>query len=217
MDKETNLMKGYADALKAACEELAGRDAVEVCLNAAVSFNKDLTTYCVAYLDRAYQINAITGAVSKVDSEEEVPVIVKVLLLHYLIHSGNKPLSGNLISFRDLKNGAAIYYPTFYKRAIAPFIKTFGNCVGNLYEVSKEMNGLKEKYGHASITIRVLPMIPVTFVLWEGEEDILPSGTILFDSSIENFLPAEDIVIAGSFGVYELIRLKNECDVILKA
>jgi hypothetical protein len=243
MEMETNLKKGYEDALKAAIEELAKRDAAQICLNAAVSFNEGLNTYRVVYLDKSYWINASTGEVSREDpgcmggqltqsatspgcmrehltqsttsSGEEVSTTVKVLLLHYLIFAGNKPLTGKLISFRELKNGAGIYYPTFYKRAVAPLIKTFGNCVENLFKISKELNGIKEKYGHASVTIRVLPMVPVTFILWEGEEDVPPSGTVLFDSSVEGFLPAEDIVFAGSFGVYELIRLKKECKAIL--
>jgi hypothetical protein len=254
MEMETNLKKGYADALKAACAELAARDAAQICLNAAVSYNEDSSTYRVIYLDKVYHINAATGEVgcmgkqltqsttspgcmgeqltqsttspgcmgeqltqSTTSPGEEVSATVKVLLLHYLIYAGNKPLSGKLVSFRELKNGAAIYYPTFYKRAIAPLIKAFGDCIENLNLVSKKISGIKEKYGHASMTIRVLPMVPVTFILWEGEEDVPPSGTILFDSSIESFLPAEDIVVAGSFGAYELIRLKNECKAIQQA
>lgn len=225
MEMETNLKKGYADALKAAYAELAARDAAQICLNAAASFHEDSSTYEVVYLGRVYHVNAAAGEVtcevsgcmggqltqSTTSSGEEVSATVKVLLLHYLIFAGNKPLTGKLVSFRELKNGAAIYYPTFYKRAVAPLIKTFGDCVEELNKVSNKINGIKENYGHASMTIRVLPMVPVTFIVWEGEEDVPPSGTILFDSSIEGFLPAEDIVFAGSFGAYELIRLKNEC------
>ncbi len=220
MEMETNLKKGYADALKAAFEELASRDAAQICLNAAVSYHEDSSTYEVDYLGKIYHINVATCEVGCIGGQltqpatclgEEVSATVKVLLLHYLIYAGDKPLSGKLVSFRELKNGAAIYYPTFYKRAIAPMIKTFGDCVENLNNVSKKISGFKEKYGHASMTIRTLPMVPVTFILWEGEEDVPPSGTILFDSSIESFLPAEDIVFAGSFAVYELMRLKKEC------
>lgn len=221
MQTETNLMNGYEDALKMACAELATRDSAQICLHAAVSYNEILNTYSVVYLNKPYQINASTGEVSYDDSssmcKQLIQSTVKVLLLHYLLNAGNRPLSGKLISFRELKNGGAVYYPTFYKRAVAPLIKTFGDCIEDLHRVSKELNGIQEKYGHSSVTIQVLPMVPVTFILWEGEEDVSPSGTVLFDSSVEDFLPAEDIVFAGSFGVYELIRLKNECKATLKA
>ena len=207
---ETNLMKGYMDAYRLACIGLAGRDPAEICLNAAVSLNAEKNAFHTKYLGKVYQINVETGKVNVLNSDEDVKATVKVLLLHYLLKAGNKPLSGKLISFGDLKNGAAIYYPTFYKRAVAPLINAFGNGVEDLYKCSTEIDGVKEKYGHASVTIPVLPMIPVTYVLWEGEEGIPASGTILFDASIEYFLPAEDIVCAGSFGVYELMGIKQK-------
>lgn len=210
METQSNIVKGYADAYKKACEELAVRDAAEVCLNAAVTFDKNKGSFNIKYLNKNYTVDAKTGETALDGSTEEVPVTVGVLLLHYLINSGNKPLTGRVISFKDLKNGASIYYPAFYKRAVMPLVKTFGPDPEGLYECSGLLDGEKEKYGSASVTIRVLPMVPVTFVLWEGDDEVEASGNILFDSSVENFLPAEDIVCAGSFGVYELIRLKKE-------
>ncbi len=209
METESNIVKGYTDAYGKACKELALGRTDEICMNAAVTCNETENAYSVRYLNKNYSINAITGEVGLYGSEDEVPITVRVLLLHYLINSGNKPLTGNMISFRDLKNGASIYYPAFRKRAVTPLVKAFGSDIERLYECSAILNGEKEKYGSASATIRVLPMVPVTFVLWKGDEEFEASGNILFDSSVENFLSAEDIVYAGSFGVYELIRLKN--------
>lgn len=220
METETNLRKGYEDALRRALSDLAEKEPSRVCLNAGVSFEEASGEYRVEYLGAEYCINIRTGDVgqtlpalavtSKMEPVQEVSVTVKILLLHYLIHASGKPLSGNLVSFRELKNGAGIYYPTFLKRAVTPMVNAFGDCPESLYGSAEKRNGTRERFGHASVTIRVLPMIPVTYVIWQGEEDIPSSGTILFDSSIEYYLPAEDIVVAGSFGAYELIRLKKE-------
>lgn len=210
MEMESNLAKGYVTAYKLASEELAARDPATICQKAAVSFSNDEGVFIFKYLGREYKIGSKTGEVSCVDHEDAVTSSVKVLLLHYLLSASDRPLSGRLVSFRDLKNGAAIYYPNFYKRAIIPLIKTFGSCIENLYKAAYKIEGKKEKYGHASVTINVFPMVPVTYVLWEGEDEIQPSGTILFDESVEYFLPAEDIVCAGSFGVYELMRIDGE-------
>ena len=209
MEMETNLMKGYTAAYKLACEELAKRSPSDVCTNAQVAFEPECNAYRVRYLGVVYRVHAESGAVEGPNADGEVSATVKVLLLHYLLHAKNRPLSGNLISFRDLKNGAAIYYPVFHKRAVTPLIKTFGNCFEDLYAASAELGGVRAQYGHASVTVDILPRIPVTYVLWEGEDDIPASGTILFDDSVEYYLPAEDIVFAGSFGVYELMRLKQ--------
>ncbi len=208
MEMETNLVKGYIAAYRLACEELAKKSPAQVCMNAAVTFNTLDELFQIKYLGKVYYVNWRTGAVTLDGSDEEVTASVKVLLLHYLLNASDRPLSGKLISFRELKNGASIYYPNFYKRAILPLIKTFGHCIENLQKASAELGGVKDQYGHASTTVKVLPMVPVTYVLWEGEEDVPASGTILFDESVEYFLPAEDIVCAGSFGVYELMKVK---------
>ena len=51
----------------------------------------------------------------------------------------------------------------------------------------------------------MLPLVPVTCVVWAGDEEIPPSATILFDDSITSYLPVEDIVLAASYGVYALM------------
>jgi hypothetical protein len=209
MEMETNLTKGYIDAYKLACVELAKRNINEICVNANVALNTNEDAFNVKYLDRVYQVSCMTGNVIRADHNEEVSVTLKVLLLHYLLNARDLPLSGNLVSFKDLRGGAAIYYNTFYKRAITPLIKTFGNCAQDMYFPAEKLDGRRAKYGHASIMLSILPRIPVTYVVWEGDEEIPASGTILFDDTIESHLPAEDIVYAGSFGVYELMRLKQ--------
>jgi len=37
--------------------------------------------------------------------------------------------------------------------------------------------------------------VPITFVLWRGDEEIPPSGNVLFDASIPSYLPVEDIAV----------------------
>jgi len=70
---------------------------------------------------------------------------------------------------------------------------------------AEKLNGVKEDYGHLSYTINIFPLVPVTYVLWKGDEELPASGTILFDQAVTSFLPDEDIIMAASFGVYELM------------
>ncbi len=205
MEMEMNLMKGYLSAYKLACEELASRDPEQICMNSNAAFGKESSSFRLTYLNREYKVDSRTGEVSLEGTREEVPNTTKVLLLHYLLNAQNKPLTGRLISFKELKSGAAIYYQTFHKRAITPLVKTFANNLEVFYKAASLLDGEVERYGHASITAKVLPMVPVTYVVWQGDEEIAASGTILFDESIESFLPAEDIVCAASFGVYALM------------
>jgi len=60
--------------------------------------------------------------------------------------------------------------------------------------------------GDVSVTIQAFPKTPITFVIWRGDEEFPPNGTILFDSSIKNnLLSPEDIAELVSMIVYSMI------------
>ncbi|MCR4434786.1 MAG: DUF3786 domain-containing protein [Clostridiales bacterium] len=207
MEIGQNLKNSYLAAYAIACKELIDRDPEEISINTNAVYDREDGVLTVKYLNRDYSVNCHTGEVATQTVGEEVATTTKILILHYLLHSRIRPLSGNLVSFKDLRKGAAIYYPSFHKRAVVPLLKTFGNNLAGLFNAAYKLGGVKERYGHASVSIQVLPLVPVTYVLWQGDEEAPASATILFDDSVESFLPAEDIVCAASFGVYELIKI----------
>ena len=130
----------------------------------------------------------------------------QVLWLHYLTSEGTRPPTGKLISFREIP-GAAGYESIFTARAIRPVIKTFGSKVKDLYRAGAAMDAHQIKAGDASITVTPLPNLPITFVLWEGDDELPPNGTILFDETAPYWLPAEDLVVLASLCSYKLIKL----------
>ena len=206
MELESNLKSAYAAAYKIACDKIAGLDWEKVSLNTNSTYDSRTQSLLLKYLNREFTIYCPTGAVTCRDMEEDLTTPVRVLLLHYLINAGIRPLSGNLISFKEIKGGGAIYYQTFHKRAIQPLIKTFGHNAGRLYNAGARLGGAVERYGSASMTLKVFPLVPVTYVIWQGDEEVPANATILFDDSVTGFLPGEDIVLAASFGTYELMK-----------
>jgi hypothetical protein len=206
MEFESNLMNGYKEAYRIACEGLKKKQPEEIAINTGATF--DCKNYCliIKYLNSEYSISCSTGEVTNLDSKEQVTVNVKVLILHYLINADGKPLSGNFISFKEISGGGSIYFQTFQKRAIIPLINTFSKDCTSLYYANKKLGGEKDKFGHASVTIKIFPKVPVTYVVWQGDEEVPDSGTILFDESISGYLPTEDIVLAASYGTYELMK-----------
>jgi Domain of unknown function (DUF3786) len=212
METATSLRQGYLLAYEIACLELGKRDCTTISVNANVLYDQVNHTFSLKFLNKDYQIDGVSGEVRRSDSQAEVNGTIKVLLLHYLLNAQNKPLSGRLISFKELKNGAPIYDQTFYQRAILPLLRTFEKNFDGFYRAASLLAGNTEEYGDASVAIKVLPLVPITYVLWKGDEEVAAAATILFDDSITSFLPAEDIVWAASFGTYELMALAREMD-----
>jgi hypothetical protein len=205
VEMESNLMNAYQTAYEMACERLNKRDAEEISLHTNAIHNKETHTLSLKYLNTEYLVNYNTGAIHAAGSQNPVTTTVKVLILHYLLHARITPLTGKLISFKEIPGGGSIYYQTFQKRAIHPFVMTYANDMDGLYRAAARFQGIKEGYGHASVSIRVFPLIPVTYVLWQGDDEFPASGTILFDESVTSYLPGEDIVLAASFGAYGLM------------
>ena len=56
------------------------------------------------------------------------------------------------------------------------------------------------KYGDTAVTMNVLPRIPVTYVIWEGDEEFPANATVLFDATAQYYLPTEDLVVAAAAG-----------------
>lgn len=129
----------------------------------------------------------------------------EALIVHYLRDCKDIPSSGKMISFREIYGGD-IYFEAFRNRAILPFIERFGGCPEFLVDVGIGIGGQIGERGDASVTLPVFPRIHFTYVIWGGDDEIPPSGNILFDSTIGHFLPTEDIAALGAMVTSMLIR-----------
>ena len=205
MNQEANLQKAYMEAYNLACGRLLSCDSQTVCLNANAVFSVDANAYAVRYFGQDCRVSLAGGAVAFEDGAETLPLTEKVLILHYLTHARPVPLTGRHISFNEIPEGGAIYYSNFKKRAVAPLVKTFSENLSGFASAAQSVGGIPERFGDASATVPIFPLVPVTYVIWRGDEEIAPSGTILFDASVTGFLPVEDIVIAASYGVYRML------------
>jgi len=197
-------------AYQMACEQFLKRDYEEMALNTNAHFDQAQNRIIILFMNSNYFIDCATGEIASDHVDQEILITVKILIMHYLLHAKWQPLSGKQISFREIPAGGAIYYEPFNKRAIVPLIKTFASQIEELYTVSQKLGGHAESYGSASVSINILPLVPVTYVVWQGDEEVAHSGTILFDDTITNYLPVEDIVLAASFGIYEMIKLLKQ-------
>ena len=159
----------------------------------------------IRFLNRSYIITLPDINISIVDSEEEVPLKEKLLILHYFNTAKGTPASGKLITFRELPEGM-VYYPTFSKRTIEPILRSFGNNPELLLNIAEKSGGQKADYGDIGATVQALPRVPMTFIIWRGDEEFSPQGSVGFDANISDYLPTEDITVLCETITWKLIR-----------
>ena len=202
-------VREYAHGLayKLACERLAGiADIEQQCRKSGASYLPAEKSVTIDHLNRSYRISIPGGEVSLLNSDEAVPLRDKILILHYFTRAAGTPLSGKIITYKELQEGIN-YYPTFFKRAIEPVIKNFNDEPQKLLAIAAALGGRKSDYGDIAVTIDAFPYVPLTVVLWQGDKEFPADGNIMFDSTIPDYLPTEDITILCEVIAWKLVRL----------
>jgi len=200
---------GYGLAYKLACEQLARiGDIEQQCLKSGTQYQvmDSQKAIVVEYLNQSYRVTLPDVEVSLRDEEGVVLLRDKILILHYLAQAKGIPLSNEIITYKELPEGPN-YFRTFYKRAIKPLVDHFGQELGQLIDIAKKLGGYKADYGDVAVTINAFNRVPVTLVLWQGDEEFPPEGNIFFDSTIPDYLSTEDINVLCEVIAWKLVKL----------
>lgn len=139
----------------------------------------------------------------------ELPLTEQILILHYLQYTTGEKPEGIAIDFRQVPQGS-FYWSAFVARAQTPLLKTFGHNLPLYLEVATAMGGEPQNLGDASARFQAFPLVPITHVLWAGDEEFEPSVSILFDITISNHLPTEDIAALAGASVYRLLAAARQ-------
>jgi len=209
VSSQNNFEYGYELAYKLACEELAKiGDIEQQCLKSSARYLEidSKKVIIIEYLSQSYLISLPGIEISLMNSEAAVPVKDKILMLHYLTSARGTPLSNKMIAYKELPGGIS-YFPTFSKRAIKPLLDYFGKEPHRLLDVAGKLGGHKADYGDVAVTINAFSRVPITLVLWQGDEEFPSRGNIMFDSTISEYLSTDDINVLCETIAWRLVRL----------
>ncbi len=197
--------QGFELSYKLACEQLSKiSDLEEQCRKSGARYVGP-NRIIVDYLNQAYHVTIPAAEVILENTKTEVPMKVKILILHYFTSAKGTPLTGRLINYKQLPGGVS-YFSAFAQRAINPFVKHFGQKPELLIELSAKLGGHKTDHGDVSIMINAFNHVPITFALWRGDDEFPPNGGILFDANISNYLSTEDITVVCESIVWKLVK-----------
>jgi len=198
----------FKKALEIGKEEISKKNPLHLCRLSGGQFIEkanELNSIQIKFLDRMISINWPDLIFSQ-DSDKEIKIKEKILILHYLNNAKKEDLTGELIAYQEIPS-ARFYLNSFNARSKDPFIAAFGGNPDKLPVVAQELFAAQRaSMGDVSVTIQAFPKVPITLIIWRGDDEFPPNGTILFDSSIkDNLLSAEDISELVSMIVYPLI------------
>jgi hypothetical protein len=85
-------------------------------------------------------------------------------------------------------------------------VNHFGRQPDLLLEATQPFGGHEAQLGDASVTVDAFPHVPVTLVIWKGDDELPPSGNVFFDASITDYLPTEDVTVLAGNLVWKVVK-----------
>ena len=118
--------------------------------------------------------------------------LLSLVVVVYLAYARNVPLAGRWVDKHQL--GYSSFFQGRYRLPIDRLLARFGDAPDEFIERINRLGAtLSGDDGDAAVRLWLLPKVPVKLILWQGDEDLPPALTILFDASIEQLLSADAI------------------------
>lgn len=130
-------------------------------------------------------------------------------ILHYLARADGTPLSGQLITFAQHRDGL-IRGGGFDRQAEQLIRERLGVLPAGVRNARLHALGAELLPSNADLCARLwyLPSYPVYLKIWFADEEFPASGRMLLDSSAEHYLSIEDAVTLGDM-ILDLLCQEN--------
>jgi hypothetical protein len=196
--------KEYSAAEEKAWQDLVHLDSRSIAKNSRAEF--DGRMFDLSVLDESVRVDKWEGVIASTVPHDRS---FDILVIHYLVGCQASGPGGELVLFRQLKGGEA-FNDAFHKRVNERLAKEFGDDPASLVRAGVRLKGTLGSKGSASVNLLLFPKVPVTVIVWSGDSEVQAACTVLFDRSIGEIFPTEDVAVAGSFLAEKLIRAKSE-------
>lgn len=203
---EFTKQKVYKQVLHLASKELLGSDLEERCKAADVTcrVSPQSTVVEVPFFDEVIHLS-LPDFTFKSSKNRNITLVTKIVVLHYLNRASGLPTGGEQIGFEDI-TGLKHYFPVYAQRVIVPLERAFGRDSHAFLQAGLALGAVRQEYGDASFTLTVLPRVPITFILWEADDEFPPSVRALFDPTIDTYLPLEDVAVVAKLATMRILK-----------
>jgi hypothetical protein len=207
---ELKKQKTYKTVYEIARDALVDSDYARQCAQAGLKCVEETggVTIDIPYFDEIITIH-IPRFSFESSKNANVTLVTRIILLHYINNASGIPLSGEKVAYGDIPS-CMHYEPVFTKRVLKPLQNAFGYDKYAFLEAGTALDGKEEEYGDTSFTLFAFPKVPITFILWEGDDEFPPSMKALFDPSITGYLPLEDIVVIAKLAASRILKTAHK-------
>jgi len=167
----------------------------DVCRNAQVDFGETVGCYSIPFYSEHLFVDTqdkrLFGNATIVATVlNEMPHYSRLSALWYLIKAKDIPLSGTLISPREIDGGIIFLYGS-HQLPLRDVAVKYGDDLDGFIRRGEFLGGRRQTYGDMSIMFFPFPRVPVTLIIWKADEENPAQASILFDATCPIHLPLD--------------------------
>jgi len=192
--------------------QLVGLDRQETAQRAKCRYLSDSDCYVITLLNTEYVVDLSDKRISSVQSPAS-PVSAEFLeqlcILAYLVNAKDIPLAGKLVK-PEVLPGGQFFFRGLHALGTDKLERVFGENPQRLRVLGEQFGGERCDFADASIRLFVLPRVPLTIVMWRGDEEFEARAAVLFDQSVSEQLPLDALWVAAKLTVDTLIKAADK-------
>lgn len=189
-------------------EQLQKLDCAQTAQRAKCEYLSDKERYIIKLLNVEYTVDLSEKQIYSNDEDsppKPAAFLEELCILAYLINAKEIPLANKLIRPEALPGGQ-FFFRGVHKLPTEKLENAFGSRPQALLDVSEQFNAQKCEFGDASISIYILPRLPLTIVIWRGCEEFEARASILFDQTAASQMPLDALLASVNLAVDALIK-----------
>lgn len=187
-------------------QDIRRSDPEEITAVRAITFSSDTRQFVVMFFNEEYIADSDKETIYRKADGHVPDVLATIIILNYLAYAQPLPeFKPKWVSVKEIPGGM-IFYAAFHKTAISVLIGAFGHQASQLMTAARFLGGQAGPFGDTSVVLEAFPEVSLCVKVWEGDEEVQPNATILYDPSIELILPS---AISIDLGVYLAGQLKK--------
>jgi len=189
-------------------EQLVGLERQKTAKRAKCQYLSDPERYFITLLNTEYVVKLADKQIFPIQpGSPSAPAefLEQLCLLAYLINAQNLPLANKLVKVEALPSGQ-FFFRGLHSLPTRKLEKAFGRRPEDLYQTTEHFDAKRREFGDASIELLVLPRLPLTFVIWGGDDEFDARASILFDQTAAVHLPLDALLAAVNLAVDAVIK-----------
>ena len=187
-------------------EKLVGLDPTDTAVRSRCRFDGESSTFIVPLMGKDFVVDGGQKLIAPVDDPEtQAGFLEQLCILAYLINASDIPIAGKLVSGEKLDAGQ-FFFRGPHGLPTPKLEEAFGDEPSLLHEAAAALNAEPCEYGDASISLAILPNVPVVFVIWGRDEEFEARASILFDETASRQLPLDALLAGVQLAVNKLIE-----------